>query len=122
MLFRSSLDTPTVVGEEDITGSSALLLHVASSNTTSVVDDEVEESTDLRAPRISSNTPTMSDDESLTMSDDEEISRTSTPRWWFDVDEEELEINKIMIPRMLRLRPRMTSAQSNLWQTTKVCM
>ncbi|KAK1549686.1 hypothetical protein Q3G72_006183 [Acer saccharum] len=143
-----SLDTPTVVGEEDITGSSALLLHVASSNTTSVVDDEVEESTDLRAPLISSNTPTMSDDESLTMSDDEEISRTSTPRGWFDVDEgtgwtdddeevivarrtpldpsiqeEEREINKIMMfPRMLKLRPHMTSAQSNLWQSTKVCM
>ncbi|KAK0572236.1 hypothetical protein LWI29_028330 [Acer saccharum] len=141
-----SLDTPTVVGEEDITGSSALLLHVASSNTTSVVDDEVEESTDLRAPLISSNTPTMSDDESLTMSDDEEISRTSTPRGWFDVDEgtgwtdddeevivarrtpldpsiqeEEREINKIMMfPRMLKLRPHMTSAQSNLWQSTKM--
>ncbi|TXG61301.1 hypothetical protein EZV62_012664 [Acer yangbiense] len=107
-----SSDTPTVVDEEDITDSSAaLLLHVASSNASAVVDDEVEESTDLRAPLISSNTPTMSDDE--------EISRTSTPRWWFDVDEEELEINKIMFPRMLRLRPCMTSAQSNLWQSTK---
>ncbi|KAK0589671.1 hypothetical protein LWI29_017120 [Acer saccharum] len=76
-----------------------------------------------------------------TMSDDEEIS-TSTPRGWFEFDKrtgwtdddeevivartiqsfnhfssEDLE-PKIFFPPMLRLRPHMTSAQSNLWQST----
>ncbi|KAK3183090.1 hypothetical protein Dsin_030376 [Dipteronia sinensis] len=150
-----SSDTPTVVDEEDITNSSALLLHVASSNASAVVDDE--ESTDFRAPLDSSNTPTMSDDKELalviqededpepeiifpTISDDEEIS-TSTPRGWIEFDKgtglteddeviiartiqsfnhfssEDLE-PKIFFPPMLRLRPHMRSAQSNLWQST----
>ncbi|KAK2661788.1 hypothetical protein Ddye_000362 [Dipteronia dyeriana] len=180
-----SSDTPTVVDEEDITNSSALLLHVASSNASAVVDDE--ESTDFRAPLVSSNTPTMSNDKEIststprgwfdfdkgtgrtdddevivartiqsfihfpledlepeiifpTMSDDEEIS-TSSPRGWFEFDKgtgwtdddevidartiqsfnhfssQDLE-PKIFVPPMLRLRPLMPSAQSNLWQST----
>ncbi|KAK1575883.1 hypothetical protein Q3G72_009156 [Acer saccharum] len=125
-----SSDTPMVVDEEDITDSSALPLHVSSPNASAVVDDE--EITDFRASLVSSNTPTMSDDKEIS---------TSTPTGWFDFDKgteqtdddevivartiqsfnhfssEDLE-PKIFFPPMLRLRPHMTSAQSNLWQST----